>query len=382
MFNKFHNLALQRAQTLEALLNKFDELSTISEEPSPIEVLKNKTHECQELQIGLENELVFRETLVFMANRLKENNIESSKPLVKTRQMLAELKQSVSSLRNMLLHINASNFEHEKEFKALTAHYTALVRHKKEVVKEKAKVYEGKIKMKLGIDQEKGKNQLISKHLQDKKRLKELEEKLNGFKNVELLEAEILSFEEFCAGEEEKFKKIQKVTNVRKVGEILDHYNYLMDNKEELMDSVNNSLLQIEKLNFDRIKLSEELCFLKFNTGEQVLRHEELQEVEQGFEKKNIDLLDYEERLSKLENIIVAGVNTFSKVGKVLKIEKDLGRIRKGNLEKCISACISAFENIIDSEKAIKDTSSSNNPSSEISLLDNTSFHLNFNYNE
>lgn len=375
-------MALQRAQALEALLNKFDELTTISEEPSPVEVLKNKTHECEELQIGLENELVFRETLVFMVNRLKENNIENSKPVVKTRQMLAELKQSISSLQNMLLHINASNFEQEKEFKVITEDYTALVRHKKEVVKEKAKIYEGKIKMKLGIDQEKEKNQLILKQLQDKKRLKELEEKLNGFKNVELLEAEILSFEEFCAGEEEKFKKIQKVTNVRKVGEILDHYNYLMDNKDKLMDSVNYSLLQIEKLNADRIKLSEELCFLKFNTGEQLLRHEELQEVGKGFEEKNNDLLDYEERVNKLENIIVAGVNTFSKVGKLLKIEKDLGKLRKTNLEKSINACILAFENLIESGKEINDPSSSNNSSSEISLSDNRSFHLNFNYNE
>ena len=375
-------MALQRAQALEALLNKFDELTTISEEPSPVEVLKNKTHECEELQIGLENELVFRETLVFMVNRLKENNIENSKPVVKTRQMLAELKQSISSLQNMLLHINASNFEQEKEFKVITEDYTALVRHKKEVVKEKAKIYEGKIKMKLGIDQEKEKNQLILKQLQDKKRLKELEEKLNGFKNVELLEAEILSFEEFCAGEEEKFKKIQKVTNVRKVGEILDHYNYLMDNKDKLMDSVNYSLLQIEKLNADRIKLSEELCFLKFNTGEQLLRHEELQEVGKGFEEKNNDLLDYEERVNKLENIIVAGVNTFSKVGKLLKIEKDLGKLRKTNLEKSINACMLAFENLIESGKEINDPSSSNNSSSEISLSDNRSFHLNFNYNE
>lgn len=357
-------------------------MTAISEEPSASELLRIKTQECEELQIGLENEKVTKETLVYMANRLKETNIENSKPVVKTRQMLAEVKQSIFSLQNILLQINAANFEYEKELKTLKEDYSALVSHKKQVVGEKSKIYEGKIKMKLGIDQEKEKNQLILKQMQDKKRLKELEEKLNGFKNVEFLEAEILSFEEFCAGEEEKFKKIQKVTNIRRVGEVLDHYNYLMDNKEKLMDSVNNSLLQIEKLNFDRIKLSEELCLLKFNTGDQILEPAELQNIEKEFSRKNHDLENYEERVKKLEEIIVAGVNTFSKIGKMLKIEPDLGKIRKNNLEKCISACLEAFDKVIESSKDSKDQNSSNNTSSEISLGQNQSFHLNFNYIE
>lgn len=373
---------MQKAQILEGLLNKFDELTAISEEPNALEILKSKTQECEELQIGLENEKVAKETLIYMANRLKETNIENSKPIVKTRQMLAEVKQSIINLESILLQIKAANFEHEKELKTLTENYSALVSHKKQMVGEKSKIYEGKIKMKLGIDQEKEKNQLILKQLQDKKRLKELEEKLNGFKNVEFLEAEILSFEEFCAGEEEKFKKIQKVTNVRRVGEVLDHYNYLMDNKEKLMDSVNNSLLQIEKLNFDRLKLSEELCFLKFNTGDQILEPEELQTIEKEFSQKNHDLENYEERVKKLEDIIVAGVNTFSKIGKVLKISQDLGKIRKNNLEKCIGACLEAFDKVIESSKESKDQNSSNNSSSEISLEHNQSFRVNFNYIE
>jgi hypothetical protein len=384
LFNKVHDSFLKKERILEGLLNKYEELSMIELELSDQERLEQKSLECEELETGLKNELAYQETLIFMTRRLKQDNLKYSRPLISLRQKLAEIKTETFSFKNFLMQNQEKLSELEKEVKKSTETLNSLLEYKKRLVKEKSKVYEGKIKLKLSIDQEKDRNFLILKRKKDEKRLKDLEEKLASFRNVELLESEILTFEEFCANEEEKFKKIQKVTNIRKVGEILDHFYYLMGNKDKLLDSLQFSFGQIEKLNDERIKLNEELDFLRFSVPDQGFRTKDVKNIEEYLKRKNNDLENCEEREENLQKIIIFAVNTFAKVSQSLGLEPRLGKIRNSNLENCLKAVCDGLERLLeftemDTRRVKEESVSESNESSEISNYDPSSFQFNFN---
>ena len=331
---------------LEGLLNKYEELSILELEMNDQEILEQKNLECEEVEIGLSNEIIYQQTLNYMAGRLKKENLEISKPLIGKQQKLAEIRTELKNLRSYVKTHEEKIAELDKNFESISESFHELIEKKTSLMNEKSKIYEEKIKLKLSIDQEKDKNSLKLKQKQDEKRLKDLEDKLAEFRNVELLEAEILTFEEFCVNEEEKFKKIQKVTNIRKVGEILEHYDYLMGNKEKLMENLQFSFQQIEKLHDERVKLNDELNFLRFlASGDEGFIEVDVEEIEKGIDLKNKDLEDYEVKVQELEKILVFAVNTFARVSKALGLERKLGKIRNSNLENCIKAVVDAFNN-------------------------------------
>ena len=335
-----------------------------------------KTSEYTELEIGLKNELINKETLVYMLNRIKSDNISKAPAILEIRRKLQAINHKLHSLEKKYIHIISKITELDKNIGEEESSYIHLLSTKNNLVSEKSSSYKERIKLKLCITQEQERNIIQTKQNRDSKKLKELESKLHSFKDMEILEEEILSIESYCHNEEEKFKTIQKVTNIKYIGDMLSHYKYLMDNKQRLLDSVSSALIQIERLNADRIEMSEELNDLKYQTdNHKILENSVIEEVKLNFKDKIKHIEDYEEKLEKMQKVIIVALNIFSRVAQMVGIEKKIGKVRIENLFDSMRLCYQSLGKIVEQ---INDDQNSSN-SLNFTLSDTQSNHLHIN---
>lgn len=347
-YNKLHHTVQTKEAFLAGLLNKLDEINASEDKVKDQTTLNTKISEYNNIEIELKNELAQKETLLHMIERAKADNISKTGPIIHMRKKLAEVKQENFAIEKTYMQTVAAISEIMNNFTKEEQDYYELMLKKDSIVSIKSKLYEEKLKLKISIDKEKERNELLEKQKNDMKKLKEIEAVLENYKNIELLEEEILSIENFCASEEEKFKTIQKVTNIKFVGDILAHYEYLMNNKQKLIDSVSNALVQIEKLNQDRIHLSKSLSNLQYQEDDEVLEISDIENTKEKYHAKCKYIENYENRLERLQQIIIMAINTFSRVRELLKINKNVGKIRIENLLETITICYSTFLKIID----------------------------------
>lgn len=360
LFNKIHHEVKTKEALLANLLGKLEEMNLNDFEVKNKNLLEARNLEQSELEAGLKNELIHKKTLLHIAERIKTQNISNTGPIVELRKKIAKVNQKIESSEKKFIMTVAAITELDKTIEAQEKTYKQIIYKKKALVSEKADKYKEKMRLKLSIDNEKEKNLIKAKQKENIKKLKVLETKLKSFKDIEALELEVLSFESFCLNEEEKFKTIQKITSVRNVGDIVNHYNYLMDNKQKLLDSVNLAFIQIEKLNNNRKHLSEELSELKYQLDDHKgLEASDLETIQLKFREKINYIAMYENRLLKLQEIIVLAINTFSRIGDLLGTNQKIGRIRIENLMESMNLCYKSLGSIIDEIKEKKENSSS-----------------------
>ena len=328
-------------------------------------LLKRRHSEYIELEAGLKNELINKESLLFLITRTRSQNLSKTGPIKDLSRKIEDLRQKLLRIEKKYLMTIDSITELDNQIIEEEKDYQSFSFNKNALIYQKSALYQEKIRLKLIVDQEKEKALLAKKQQHDKKKLKKLEQKLKNYKNIELLQEEILSIETFCATEEEKFKLIQRVTNVKSVGDIISHYSYLVDNKTRMYISVSSSISQIDKLNLERIRLSEELLDLKFHMDEpKGLESTDLVKIQEKFREKTKYIENYEARLEKMQEIIISAINTFSRVGDILRIK--LGKIRNENLMKSIQTCFSCLSSMVE-EIHSKQSASSKNKSLDLS---------------
>ena len=332
---------------LASLLKKLEEITVNQSDTKNEALLSTKTTEFCELDVGVKNESVNKESLLFMLNRLKEINITRLPVINKLRKKIQILDRKKANYEKKCFLAMSSTTAIEKSIAEEERLCLKLLSAKTTKISEKSNEYQEKYKLKLCIDQEKERNSLLAKQKIDIDKLRFIESKLGSFKDMELIQQEVLAIESYCAKEEEKFKTIQKVTNVRYIGDILDHYRYLMDNKKQLLDSVTMALAQIDRLDTDRVFLSEDLAELKYQTGEgKGLDSRDLEDIQQKFKDKERYIENYEAKLETLQKIIAFATNAFARVGKMLGIDKRL-EIRKEHLLENMRICYETLTTIM-----------------------------------
>lgn len=362
-----HNEVRKKKEILAGLIDKLESLQAIDNVKSEAQVLDEKMIECDELLAGLRNEKHYNETLKHMARRIKEENLSATQPLIEIRRKLAEIKQENFLIEKLNLQLTSTASEFNSKYEQDLNTLSTLQSTQQLSLSEKSQVIQSRIRLKLSVEREKQRNLLQSKISKDQTRLKSLETKLSDFKKIESLEEEILSFEKFCESEQEKFKTIQKVTNVGNVEDILNHYNFLIGNKKKLLDNVNLSLLQIENLHVSMNCLKEELEELKFKQiDSKGTKSMDLELVKDKLNAQDKNIEIYESRLEKFEMIIVEAINTFAKISARLGVHKNFTKLRRENLDDCVKACLNAYDVIRQSRKIQEEDSSSE--SSELSF--------------
>ncbi|OMJ85693.1 hypothetical protein SteCoe_12966 [Stentor coeruleus] len=364
-YNKLHHIVQTKEAFLAGLLNKLDEINASEDKVKDQGTLNTKISEYKNIEVELKNELAQKETLLHIIERAKADNISKTGPIIQMRKKLAEVKQENFTIEKTYMQTVSVISEIMNDFTKEEQEYYDLMLKRDSIVSAKSKLYEEKLKLKISIDKEKERNELLDKQKKDMKKLKDIEAVLENYKNIELLEEEILSIENFCVSEEEKFKTIQKVTNVKFVGDILAHYEYLMENKQKLIDSVSNALVHIEKLNKDRILLSKSLSNLKYQEDQEVLEISDIENAKAKYHAKCKYIENYENRLERLQQILIMAINTFSRVRELLKINKNVGKIRIENLLETITICYSTFVKIIDEINTRKEVAKEEQSSSK-----------------
>ena len=374
-FNKVHNEVRKKKEILAGLIDKLESLQAVDSAKSEAQALDEKMIECEELLAGLRNENNYNETLKHMAKRIKAENISATQPLIEIRRKLAEIKQENFLIEKVNLQITSAASEINSKYEQDLNTFSTLQSTHQISLSEKSQIFQSRIRLKLSVEREKQRNLLQGKILKDQTRLKSLENKLSDFKKVESLEEEILAFEKFCESEQEKFKTIQKVTNVGNVEDILSHYNFLIGNKKTLLDNLNLSLLQIENLHVTMNCLKEELEELKFKQNDsKSLKSMDLEFVKDKLNAQDKNIEVYESRLEKFEMIIAEAINTFAKISAKLGVHKNFAKLRRENLDDCVKACLNAYDVIKETSKIQEEDSSSE--SSELSFSETLGFNF------
>jgi hypothetical protein len=294
-----------------------------------------------------------------MVSRIKSENLTAALPLINLRKKLSEVKQETCILQKINLQLTSAtsefNLEYEKNLKSWNMMKDAYSRN----INEKTKIIESRVRLQLSVSKEKERNLLKIKSENNRERLKRLENHLNQYQKVESLEGEILGFEKFCEAEQEKFKTIQKVTNVGNVEEILNHYQFLMDNKKKLVNHVSQSLLQIEKLHVFMNRLKDELQELRFRDEKNDFFNQDFENSKKKLKNQDKNIEVFDSRLENVEMIIVQAINTFAKVSRKLAVDKNFAKLRRENLNDCIRACLIGFSTILEKTQIQEENSSS-----------------------
>lgn len=377
VFNKVHNTVREKQKILAGLVDKLVEFQVLNDGKHREDILKGKNFEYKQLEIGTDNETTYSETLRHMMKRIKLENLGSAEPIVKLNKNLSEVKQEIFVTEKILFQISANITEFNNKYEIETNKLNQLKHKLTHFSEEKSKIFEGKIQLKLSVENEKKRILALSKKESGEKRLKSLQSVIEDYRKIELIKGEILEFQEFCEGEREKFETIKKVTNVKKIEEILTHYNYLVDTKQKLMESVNFSLLQIENLNTVQKSLIAELEELKFKANFASVSEKEIQGVENSVVQKGKFIERYEDRLLNLEMIIVTAIGTFARISELLGLDESFCKLRLENLLNCVNASYLKLQRLIENQKIKEESESS--LSSIISLSDNQSVQLTFN---
>lgn len=363
-YNKIRHEAVVKSEILTNLLEKLGGINEMSKLGKETTILKAKNFEHSEVDIGVKNEEVNQETLFYMLNRLKSESVKKKPEISKIRKKIEKVDQQRAIIEKKMYLAIGSLSELEKQYEAEEGLYSKILAEKNEKVTEKTAIYQEKYKLKLCIDQERELNLVRLKQKNDIQKLRFLESKLGNFKDMELLNQEIFTFENYCTQAEEKFKAIQKVTHVNNIGDILVHYKFLTENKQRLFKSISLASEQIERLSGERKELSNDLSELKYQNSEHKgLNENDLENIQEKFREKEKHIEIYEVRLENLQTIIALAVNTFARVGKMLGI-KNSG-IRTENLLQNMEACAEQLANII---QEIQEEDSAHSESIDLSI--------------
>ena len=139
----------------------------------------------------------------------------------------------------------------------------------------------------------------------------------------------------------------------------MSHYEYLIENKQKLLDSVSNALVQIDSLHREQVGLSQELSYLKYEAEDyKELETADLENVRENLRGKTKEIEFCELNIQKVQRIIIAALNAFSRIGEMLGIGKTLGKIKIANLLDLVNSCYKEFERIIDLRSREKSSSS------------------------
>lgn len=364
-FNKIHNSVREKQNILAGLIGKYEELCALNKEGNGQDLLKGKSLECSELEIGTKNEKAYTEVLKYLIKRTKDENLNTAEPILNIKKKLSQVKQEIFLTEKILMQVSENLSGLEKKYEGELEKFTKLKAVLGQFTEEKSKIFEGKLNLKLSADAEKKRNLAATRQENSEKRLKGLQSVLDDYKKIEVLKTEIQEFQDFCDKENQKFATIQKVTNVNKVEEILNHFHYLENTKKQLMNSVNSSLIQIENLNSQQKHLNTELEDLKFKSGFLNLSEKEIQNIEKSVSQKEKHLEKYENRLENMEKIIVTALNTFSRVSEMLGFDQIFCKLRSENLLSCVNASYKKLKLIIEDARIEEEFISS---SSDLSI--------------
>lgn len=333
-YNKIHHEVSLKERHLKELEKELEYLDYITIDTSEnSSLLEFREKELNEITMALYNELIYQETLNNMLNTRTSDLKSRVMPTQKLKRELiildSRLLDHISALEKLLEDI--SDLTAETSF--FESSFIEDQSRKDQKINSELDIIKDSRRLEFCLQQEKRRTNIQLKQKNREKQIKYFEKVVMKLQGDQSVKEEILDVENLLEIQENKFEIIQRETNISNVTDMHPYYMYLDEIQSKLKESAENALKRIEILNNERELLSNRLSQLLYNHKD-IGTSGEKWKLKEKCKSLVIYINDYDKMIEKQEELIVAFINSISRISIQLGISREIEDFNRENLHE------------------------------------------------
>ena len=322
-FNEIHKMFLDRHKKYEDLIKALDDLEACDEETKKIEDdLESIKNYLGKVRNDLIYETYYSDTLRLMVKRSRDLLDKEIFPINGKNQDLFRINLDIKKEMRDLKQVQFEEKQLMKRFKKLKEGVKNDKEEKTQGLDFMLKIYEDQQRLKKYLEIEHKRHEMFEKTKKNNLKLLEFEQKIARLKKHNILNKEYTKLNKMLEHQERKFRTIQKVTNSSTIEDVLPHFEYLRDNRDNLETTLNDCLEKIRRLNEEKVRMNMEYNSL-FTICVDNRIEIEIEKMRQKFSFEEDVLKKKEDDLDKLNQLILSSLNTLSRLVYQLSDDND-----------------------------------------------------------
>lgn len=346
-FNEIREEHLQKQEKLAQLLERLSELNITDLETKEIEAeLAAKRNDLLKVRKNLTEEYLYSDTLRHILSRIRDLAKKAGVPITIKNEDIFRINLDLKKDQREIKQAWNEVKQLKRRIKKWKTEIKAEKLEKTQGLNYKLKIYEDQQRLKMCLQLEKKRQNILAKNKQNLKKLHDFNLRIAEVKQENIIEKDLIKLNRHMDYQERKFKAIQIATYSSNVEDILPYYLYLMANKENLEGKCEKYLQKIEGLCLEKSDLSRSLKKLQLEVDYKVNEEDFREDQEKCVAAEN-EITEKEANLEKLFKLNLTAVNTLSRIAYQLSDEKTLD-IHIDNISIGLGFCVIRLEKIME----------------------------------